>query len=77
MCQARVGLGNLRGAFEPQGFLGPVAILYRNNEPNEVIRAKGEHQARRPGQRRTRTVIGVDTYRLLQPTAELVRLAGR
>jgi homogentisate 1,2-dioxygenase len=42
---------------------------------NEAFRAEFQKR-RQPGQRRTRTMIGVDTYRPLKPTAEFMRLAG-
>jgi hypothetical protein len=31
---------------------------------------------RKPGMRRTSTMVGVDTYRPLKPAAEFLRIAG-
>ena len=45
--QARVGLGELRE--EPlsrRGFQGPVAMIYRTEGPNEVVRVEGEYRRR-------------------------------
>ena len=40
--QARVGLGDLREEhLSRQGFAGPVAMLYRTDGPNEVVRVEG------------------------------------
>ncbi len=45
--QARVGLGDLREEhLSRQGFQGPVAMLYRTDGPNEVIRVEGDYRAR-------------------------------
>jgi hypothetical protein len=44
--QARVGLGDLREEhLSRQGFAGPVAMLYRTDGPNEVVRFEGEYRA--------------------------------
>jgi homogentisate 1,2-dioxygenase len=42
---------------------------------NEAYRAEFQKR-RQPGQRRTRTMVGVDTYRPLKPTADFIRLAA-
>ena len=40
--QARVGLGDLREEhISRQGFFGPVAMIYREHGPNEVVRVEG------------------------------------
>ena len=40
--QARVGLGDLREEHSSrQGFFGPVAMIYREHGPNEIIRVEG------------------------------------
>ena len=60
--------GRRPGSFRhtPQGIL---------HGANEAYRA--EFQARRkPGMRRTSTMVGVDTYRPLKPAAEFLRMAG-
>ena len=45
--QARVGLGDLREEhLSRQGFAGPVAMLYRTDGPNEVVRFEGEYRPR-------------------------------
>src|SRR6202035_95996 len=45
--QARVGLGELREEhLSRQGFAGPVAMLYRTDGPNEVVRIEGEYRPR-------------------------------
>src|SRR5437763_6068519 len=45
--QARVGLGDLReGHLSRQGFAGPVAMLYRTDGPNEVVRFEGDYRPR-------------------------------
>jgi homogentisate 1,2-dioxygenase len=45
--QARVGLGDLREEhLSRKGFLGPVAMLYRTDGPNEVVRVEGEYRSR-------------------------------
>ena len=45
--QARVGLGDLREEhLSRQGFAGPVAMLYRTDGPNEVIRFEGDYRPR-------------------------------
>src|SRR5258705_13292584 len=45
--QARVGLGDLREEhLSRQGFAGPVAMLYRTDGPNEVVRLEGEYRPR-------------------------------
>jgi homogentisate 1,2-dioxygenase len=45
--QARVGLGELREEhLSRHGFQGPVAMLYRTEGPNEVIRVEGDYRAR-------------------------------
>jgi homogentisate 1,2-dioxygenase len=46
--QARVGLGDLREEHvSRQGFFGPVAMIYREHGPNEVVRVEGTLQPRR------------------------------
>jgi hypothetical protein len=82
--QARVGLGDLREEYlSRHGFVvlsflprscrcrfecGGAAILF-------PLRA--EFQARRtPGMRRTRTGIGIDTYRSLDVSPEFARMTG-
>jgi homogentisate 1,2-dioxygenase len=56
--------GNFRHT--PQGILHGASEAYR-----------AEFQARRkPGMRRTSTMVGVDTYRPLRPAAEFLRIAG-
>src|SRR6185437_416712 len=46
--QARVGLGDLREEhISRQGFFGPVAMIYREHGPNEVIRVEGTLVPRR------------------------------
>jgi homogentisate 1,2-dioxygenase len=60
--------GRRPGSFRhtPQGIL---------HGANEAYRA--EFQARRkPGMRRTSTMVGVDTYRPLRPAPEFSRIAG-
>jgi homogentisate 1,2-dioxygenase len=43
--QARVGLGDLREEhLSRQGFAGPVAMLYRTDGPNEVVRFEGDYR---------------------------------
>jgi hypothetical protein len=43
--QARVGLGDLREEhLSRQGFAGPVAMLYRTDGPNEVVRIEGDYR---------------------------------
>src|SRR6266436_4463883 len=45
--QARVGLGELREEhLSRQGFAGPVAMIYRTDGPNEVVRIEGEYRPR-------------------------------
>jgi len=45
--QARVGLGDLREEhLSRHGFQGPVAMLYRTDGPNEVLRVEGDYRAR-------------------------------
>src|SRR5262249_21580116 len=45
--QARVGLGELREEhLSRQGFAGPVAMLYRTDGPNEVVRVEGDYRSR-------------------------------
>src|SRR5215467_1145605 len=45
--QARVGLGDLREEhLSRQGFPGPVAMLYRTDGPNEVVRIEGDYRPR-------------------------------
>jgi homogentisate 1,2-dioxygenase len=45
--QARVGLGDLREEhLSRQGFAGPVAMLYRTDGPNEVVRVEGDYRSR-------------------------------
>jgi homogentisate 1,2-dioxygenase len=45
--QARVGLGDLREEhLSRQGFAGPVAMLYRTDGPNEVLRFERDYRSR-------------------------------
>src|SRR5437588_5005246 len=45
--QARVGLGELREEhLSRHGFQGPVAMIYRTEGPNEVVRVEGEYRRR-------------------------------
>ena len=45
--QARVGLGELREEhLSRHGFAGPVAMLYRTDGPNEVVRFEGDYRPR-------------------------------
>jgi len=45
--QARVGLGELREEhLSRHGFQGPVAMIYRTEGPNEVVRVEGDYRAR-------------------------------
>jgi homogentisate 1,2-dioxygenase len=45
--QARVGLGDLREEhLSRHGFQGPVAMLYRTEGPNEIVRIEGDYRAR-------------------------------
>jgi homogentisate 1,2-dioxygenase len=45
--QARVGLGELREEhLSRHGFAGPVAMLYRTDGPNEVVRIEGDYRPR-------------------------------
>src|ERR1700726_4919857 len=45
--QARVGLGDLREEhLSRHGFAGPVAMIYRTDGPNEVIRVEGDSRRR-------------------------------
>src|SRR5437764_10378220 len=45
--QARVGLGDLREEhLSRQGFAGPVAMIYRTEGPNEIVRVEGEYRRR-------------------------------
>lgn len=56
--QARVGLGELREEhISRQGFFGPVAMIYRTDGPNEILRVEGTLHPRRL----------VDTARLEPP----------
>ena len=46
--QARVGLGDLREEhISRQGFFGPVAMIYREHGPNEIVRVEGTLHPRR------------------------------
>ncbi len=46
--QARVGLGDLREEhISRQGFFGPVAMIYRQHGPNEIVRVEGTLLPRR------------------------------
>jgi homogentisate 1,2-dioxygenase len=46
--QARVGLGDLREEhISRQGFFGPVAMVYREHGPNEIVRVEGPIYPRR------------------------------
>src|SRR5579859_1863920 len=46
--QARVCLGDLREEhISRQGFFGPVAMIYREHGPNEIIRVEGTLHPRR------------------------------
>ncbi len=46
--QARVGLGDLREEhISRQGFFGPVAMIYREHGPNEIVRVEGTLLPRR------------------------------
>jgi homogentisate 1,2-dioxygenase len=46
--QARVGLGDLREEhISRQGFFGPVAMIYREHGPNEIVRVEGPIYPRR------------------------------
>jgi len=46
--QARVGLGDLREEhISRQGFFGPVAMVYREHGPNEIVRVEGPIAPRR------------------------------
>ena len=48
--QARVGLGELREEhLSRHGFQGPVAMIYRTEGPNEVVRVEGEYRRREIG----------------------------
>ena len=61
--QARVGLGDLREEhLSRQGFAGPVAMLYRTDGPNEVVRLEGEY---RPRQVDSADVVAPDAIREL------------
>jgi homogentisate 1,2-dioxygenase len=45
--QARVGLGELREEhLSRHGFEGPVAMIYRTEGPNEIVRVEGEYRRR-------------------------------
>jgi homogentisate 1,2-dioxygenase len=45
--QARVGLGELREEhLSRHGFQGPVAMIYRTEGPNEVVRVEGAYRSR-------------------------------
>jgi homogentisate 1,2-dioxygenase len=45
--QARVGLGELREEhLSRDGFAGPVAMLYRTDGPNEIVRFEGDYRPR-------------------------------
>jgi len=45
--QARVGLGGLKEEhLSRHGFAGPVAMLYRTDGPNEVVRIEGDYRPR-------------------------------
>jgi hypothetical protein len=45
--QARVGLGDLREEhLSRHGFAGPVAMLYRTDGPNEIVRIEGDYRRR-------------------------------
>ena len=45
--QARVGLGELREEhLSRHGFQGPVAMLYRTDGPNEIVRVEGDYRSR-------------------------------
>src|SRR5215469_15297254 len=46
--QARAGLGDLRKEhLSRHGFAGPVAMLYRTDGPNEIIRIEGDYRPRK------------------------------
>src|SRR5262249_11858731 len=46
--QARVGLGDLREEhISRHGFFGPVAMIYREHGPNEIVRIEGTLHPRR------------------------------
>src|SRR5438477_13002254 len=45
--QARIGLGELKEEhLSRQGFAGPVAMIYRTQGPNEVVRVEGDYRSR-------------------------------
>ena len=45
--QARVGIGDLKEEhLSRHGFQGPVAMIYRTEGPNEVVRVEGEYRRR-------------------------------
>ena len=45
--QARVGLGDLTEEhLSRQGFAGPVAMIYRTEGPNEIVRVEGDYRLR-------------------------------
>ena len=45
--QARIGLGELREEhLSRRGFAGPVAMVYRTEGPNEIVRVEGDYRSR-------------------------------
>lgn len=72
--QARVGLGELREEhLSRQGFQGPVAMLYRIDGPNEIVRVEGGYRARAVD---SADVVAPDaTYRPLDPSSEFTRMS--
>src|SRR5271169_6341974 len=65
--QARVGLGDLREEhLSRQGFAGPVAMLYRTDGPNEVVRFEGDYRPRQ-----------IDSADVVAPDASDPRAATR
>ena len=58
--QARVGLGELKEEhLSRQGFAGPVAMVYRTEGPNEIVRVEGDYRAR-----------GIDSADVVPPDAQ-------
>src|SRR5258707_15898095 len=67
--QARIGLDEARlkeGHLSRQGFAGPVAMLYRTDGPNEVVRIEGDYRPR-----------AVDSADVVAPDADDPRGGGQ
>ena len=69
--QARVGLGDLREEhLSRQGFAGPVAMLYRTDGPNEVVRFEGDY-------RRGRSTVPISSHPMRTTRAAAGRICSQ